>query len=255
MMPATKTAVHLVGCQRSGTDMCIYLLDRNLDVDRFNENHPAAFDKCRVRSHAMIAQLIEKSRASCVVFKPICDSHRVTEILNWHKPSRAVWLYRDYRDVARSTMAMWGDANLRHLRDLITGGGDWGWSQWNRDGYTPDLLQEVGDLVNDELTPQGAAALYWYLRNRSYFTQRLGERDDVTIFRYRDLVTNPVEHFARMCEFIGLTFSDEMAAAVHARSVSKGRDIALDPRITELCEGLLTQLDAEVQRCAAEGQS
>ena len=31
-MPTTKTAVHLVGCQRSGTDMSIYLLDRNLDV-------------------------------------------------------------------------------------------------------------------------------------------------------------------------------------------------------------------------------
>ncbi|MCG3127746.1 MAG: hypothetical protein CHACPFDD_02618 [Phycisphaerae bacterium] len=246
--PAVKTAVHVVGCQRSGTEMTIYLLDRSLDVDRFNENHRAAFHFCLIRDADTVRRLITRSRAPLVVFKPICDSHRVSELLEWHRPSRAVWLYRDYRDVARSAVAKWGDTNRRHLLDLLAGGGDWGWSQWTRGGYTPELLDEVRQHIHERLSANGAAALYWYLRNRTYFSQHLEQHDDVDLYAYRDLVTNPLGEFARMCDFLGLAFSSEMAASVHARSLARGRCIELEAPIEELCESMLARLDAETQR-------
>jgi len=249
--PATKLAAYLLGCQRSGTDMCFHLLDRCLDVDAFNEDVGAAFSKCRIKDAGVIRRIIDVSRARCVVFKPVCDSHRAIEVLSWHQPSRAVWLYRDYRSVANSSVAKWGNSNLRHLQHLMAGRGDWGWSQWNREGYPPEAFDEVRVCVDDGLTPHGAAAVYWYLRNRCYFSQALNQRRDVAIFRYRDLVTEPVERFTRLCHFLGLTFSEEMASTVHAGSLSKGRDIKLDPRIKKICDGMLARLDAEVERPGA----
>ena len=44
-----------------------------------------------------------------------------------------------------------------------------------------------------------------------------------------------------------------MASMVHGRSLSKGRDIKLDPRIEKICDGMLARLDAEAQRCRTEG--
>lgn len=246
--PAVKTAVHVVGCQRSGTEMTIYLLDRSMDVDRFNENHRAAFHFCLIREAEIIRRLVARSRAPFVVFKPICDSHRVGELLAWHRPSRAIWLYRDYRDVARSAVAKWGDTNRRHLLDLVAGGGDWGWSQWTRGGYTAELLDEVRQHIHERLSANGGAALYWYLRNRTYFAQQLERRDDVDLYAYRDLVTHPLEEFARMCAFLGLSFSSEMAESVHARSLARGRSIELEAPIEELCESMLARLDTETAR-------
>jgi hypothetical protein len=252
--PDTKLAAYLVGCQRSGTDMSLDLLDRCMDVDTFNEDRSAAFHRCRIRDDETIRRLIETSRARCVVFKPICDSHRVSALLSLHGPARAVWIYRDFRGVVNSTVVKWGDANRRHLYHLMAGGGDWGWSQWNREGYPPEALDEVRALVDERLTPHGAAALYWYLRNRCYFDQRLYERDDVAIMRYRRLVTEPLEEFARMCRFLDIEFSEEMASSVHARSLGKGRDVDLSPRISALCAGMLSRLDEAEARSRAVAQ-
>ncbi len=253
--PKTKQAVFLVGCQRSGTDMSLYVLDRCMDVDGFNEDHPSAFVRCRLKPSLIIERLVERSGAPHVVFKPVCDSHRVAALLDAHQPSRAVWLYRDYRDVANSSVNRWGDFNLRHLRDLSAGGGSWGWSQWNREWLTEDAMAEVREAVNEGLTPFGAAAIYWYLQNRYYFTQDLSQRGDVGVFRYRDLVTRPREEFGRMCAFLGIGFTEAMATAVHARSVHKGRTIDLDPRIRELCDRMLARLDVEAERFRRHGDT
>lgn len=247
-LPENKSVVFLAGCQRSGTDMSLEVLKRCLDTDAYNEDHPAAFVRCRIRSRSTVLDLIDKSPAPDVLFKPICDSHRLADLLGWHAASRAVWLYRDYRDVANSSVVRWGDFNRLHLQHLLKGAGEWGWSQWNRDAYPDDALAEIADLVDDNLTPHGGAALYWYLANRAYFAQGLDGREDVTIFRYRDLVTKPRETFGRMCAFVAIEFTEPMAAAVHARSLRKGRAVPLDPRIDDLCSALLARMDADVER-------
>ncbi|RME36696.1 MAG: hypothetical protein D6788_11055 [Planctomycetota bacterium] len=242
--PTVKTVAFLVGCQRSGTDMCLEVLGRSMDTDVFNEDDRAAFSRCRLRERALVLRLVERSDAPVIVFKPICDSHRTVELLGWHAPSRAIWLYRDFRDVARSTVAKWGDANLRHLRDLLGGGGEWGWSQWNREGYDAEALAEVAPLVDEKTTPHDAAAMYWYLRNRCYFSQKLDERDDVRLFRYRDLVTRPHETFARMCAFLGLRYDETMARSIHARSLARGKSMALSAGVERLCTTMMDRLDA-----------
>lgn len=247
-MPAKKTIVYVVGCQRSGTDMSVDLLGRSMEVDVFNEDHGAAFAKCRLRSRDTVWQLVVRSTAATIVFKPICDSHRAGELLLWHPRSKGIWVYRDFHAVASSTVVKWGDANLRHLVQLLDGGGDWGWSQWNREGYDAGALNELRPLMTESLTPREAAALYWYLRNLTFFSQQLDQCKDMKVFRYRDLVTKPHETFAKMCAFVGVAYSEQLASSVHARSLLKGTHVNLSGPIETICEQMLCRLDAEASK-------
>jgi len=85
--------------------------------------------------------------------------------------------------------------------------------------------------------------LYWYGRNWWYFHLGLDKRDDVALFRYRRLAADPETSFASVCAFIGLSFSRDMVVRVHSRSVARGRELALDPGIVDLCQNMLDRLD------------
>lgn len=54
-------AAFIVGCQRSGTDMALWTLDRSLDVDRFDENNRTAFRGCRIKEREVRERLIARS--------------------------------------------------------------------------------------------------------------------------------------------------------------------------------------------------
>jgi len=243
----------VVGCQRSGTDMVLWTLDRSLDVDRFDEDSRVAFADCRIRSPKTRGRLLQGSDAQCVIFKPVCDSHRTDELLGQHPGGRAIWVYRDYRDVAHSAVQRWGEMNLRFVRELAAGGGDWGRRQWNRELMSPARLRAVQELVADDLTPHGAAAIYWYLVNDTFFEQQLDRRGEVTIARYEDLVTAPRDEFRRLCRFLEIGYDDGMVHDIFARSARRRSGLPISPKIAEHCEALLARLDQALEEKKRDG--
>jgi len=250
--PSTKTTAFIFGCQRSGTNMTLYTLNRSLDVDSFEESDPRAFTLSRILGKDVRDRLIAQSSARCVIFKPICDSHRVLELLAEHPGSRGIWIYRYYKDVANSAMEYWGDQTRLFIEDLLEGGGDWGRSQWNREKVTDECLAELREACIDGLTPHGACALFWYMRNRTFFDQDLEHTPDVLITRYEDVVTKPEEEFGRMCEFLGVGFDPQAVSKVFKSSVGKRKFPPVGERVEALCEAMWERLNA-VRDAVADG--
>jgi len=82
-----------------------------------------------MRSDDVLRETVARSRHAFVLVKPLCDSHRIDELLDLPglAPGRAVWVFRDVDDRARSEVSKFGDSNLLALRRIADGtsGTDW----------------------------------------------------------------------------------------------------------------------------------
>ncbi|MBU0719288.1 MAG: sulfotransferase, partial [Planctomycetes bacterium] len=243
-VPSESRVAFVFGCQRSGTNMTLRVLARSMDVDYVEESDARAFVKCRIVDTATCCALVDRSTARCVIFKPICDSHRALELYGQYANSRGIWIYRDYRDVANSAVEYWGDQSLSYMRDLFEGGGDWGFAQWNREGVSEECLSVMREAAGSQLTVHEAAALFWYMRNRTFFEQQLDQNPRTLLTRYEDVVTEPAREFERMCTFLDLRYSSEMVSGVFSHSLRKRSFPDSNERVTKLCDDMLARLNA-----------
>ena len=236
--------VYLVGLQRSGTNMLVRGLDEAPEVETRNENDQAVFRRFRLRGDDVLLAAIGRSRHSVVLVKPICDSHRVDELLALPTavPGRALWMWRDVDDRARSEVAKFGDANLRALRSIADGTIGAGWQGQRLD---PAMTELIASFDYDAMDPHTAAALFWYVRNDLYFRLGLDRRDDVLLIAYQDMVEDPESAARRVCAFLDLPYRPEFAADV-AAGPSRDR-LPIDPLVRSLCDDLTARLEqAEV---------
>jgi hypothetical protein len=241
------SAGFVVGCQRSGTDMVLWTLDRAMNVDRFDEDHPVAFADSRLASLRVRARLVRRSKAEIVLFKPVCDSHRVTTLLDEHPQSRAAWIYRDYRDVANSAVERWGDMNRRFIIDLARNKGAWGRRQWNRELVVDDArAAALAELAPRDINAHTASAIFWWLVNETYFDQRLDANERVVLASYEDLVTNPAQEFERLSRFFGAAYDDGMVADISRASLRRESREPIAEPVAEACESLLARLKASL---------
>ncbi len=238
-----KNVAFILGCQRSGTNMTLRTLDKSLDVDKFEESDPRAFVHSRILGKDVRDSLIADSDAKCVIFKPICDSHRALELMAEHSGSKAVWIYRNYQDVANSAVAYWGNQTQVFIEDLLAGGGEWGLGEWNREKVTQECLAVIREACSTGLCPHGACAIFWYMRNRTFFEQDLEHNPDTIITRYEDVVRNPREEFERLCRFLGVGFHPRMVSKVFASSVRKRSFPEIARPIKTLNESMAERLD------------
>jgi hypothetical protein len=238
--PGTARPGDLVGLQRSGTNMLVRGLDEAPEVETRNENDQSVFRRFRLRGDDVLLAAVGRSRHAVVLVKPICDSHRVDELLALPTavPGRALWMWRDVDDRARSEVAKFGDANLRALRSIADGTIGAGW-QGQRLG--PAMTELIGSFDYDAMDPHTAAALFWYVRNDLYFQLGLDRRDDVLLIAYQDMVEDPESAARRVCAFLDLPYRPEFAADV-AAGPSRER-LTIDPLVRTLCDDLTARLE------------
>jgi hypothetical protein len=174
-----------------------------------------------------------------VLVKPLCESHRVDELLALptRMPGRALWMWRDPDDRARSEVAKFGDANLRALRAIADGTIGDGWQGGRLDDATRAL---VASFDYDRMDPHTAAALFWWVRNDLYFRLGLDRRDDVLLVSYQAMVSDPEAAARRLCAFLDLPYRPEFAADVAGRP-APGR-LPIDTRVRALCDDLTARL-------------
>ncbi|MFH1417948.1 MAG: sulfotransferase domain-containing protein [Planctomycetota bacterium] len=238
-----KTPAFIFGCQRSGTNMTLRVLNRLLDVDTFEEVDPRAFKHARILGRDIQDKLIAESTAKCVVFKPICDSHRALELLSGRPNAKAIWVYRRYQDVANSAVYYWGDQTRTWIEDLLEGGGDWGVSQWNRENVTDECLAEIREACSEGLSVHGACGLFWYMRNRTFFEQKLEANPHTILADYEAMVTDPQKEFARLSGFLDVAFHPSIVEKVFSSSIRKHEPPPMSERIHDLCRGMQERLD------------
>jgi hypothetical protein len=249
--PGEATAVLLVGLQRSGTNMVVRGLERAPEFEVYNENHPAAFNRFRLRPLADVRRLVEASRHPYVLLKPLCDSHRTVELLDalgTASAPRAMWVYRSAEGRARSAVAKFGDHNLQLLRELAAGRGR---DRWQAQGLSQDSLDLLGRLDWSTVDAVSAAALFWYLRNRLYFDLGLAERDDVLLVSYDAMVADPPAEMRRVCSFLGFPYHPRLVAGIGARPPTTAPSVAVQPQVAACCAELTALLEATRRSQAA----
>lgn len=242
----TAMPVYVVGLQRSGTNMLTRGLDRAPEFEVHSENDRAAFDRFLLRSDQTVARIIARSRHRFVLFKPLCNSHRVDQLLDGvpsRTPGRAIWVYRDVDGRARSALSKFGRNNLLVLADIAAGRGA---GMWQAQRVPAASMAEISSFDYRSMTPETAAALFWWVRNSLYFELGLDRRADVMLASYEDLLTDPRAGMQAICSFLGFPYRPELVAHIAPRTATRAR-LDLDPRVRQLCEQLQERMDTALR--------
>lgn len=235
--------VFVVGVQRSGTNMLVRGLEHAPEFEVRNENDNDAFDRFLLRPDPVIERLVEESGHRYVLFKPLCDSHRIAQILDeLGTPShgRAIWAYRDVTGRVRSAVQKFGAANLEALRRIAAGEGE---AMWQAGGLGPERLALIRGFDLDQMSPESAAALFWFLRNSLFFDLGLDRRPDIILASYGGMVGEPERAMRALCSALAFPYRPELIAHVDSRSRRAAPPLDLDPKIASLCGDLETRLD------------
>lgn len=243
VQPGEAVPVYVVGLQRSGTNMLLRGLDEAPEMEVRGENDRAAFERFRLRSDAVVQDLVVASRHQAVLFKPICDSHRVAELLDLPRPrpGRALWVYRDVEGRARSEVSKFGRANLMALQAIADGRGA---DIWQGQALTPDTTALIRSLDPHEMGEHTAAALFWVVRNELYFQLGLDAREDVLLVSYDAFAAAPQTEMRRICTFLGFSYRPELCEHVNQRATHGTGSLVIDPRVRALATAMEQQLEA-----------
>jgi Sulfotransferase family len=242
------TPVYLVGLQRSGTNMLARGLDIAPEFEVHNENDRAVFDHFLLREDAVVRRVVEASSHDYVLFKPLCDSHRVDHLLDSlgiASPGRAIWAYRDVDGRARSAVSKFGRNNLLVLRDIAAGKGA---GMWQAQRLSQSTLDEISSYDYSTMTAETAASLFWWVRNGLYFEIGLDRRDDVLLASYQDMLAAPVTAMQAICRFLVLAYRPALVEHISPRGPGNARRLEIDPRVRALCDHLEDRLDEALRR-------
>ncbi|MDP9341273.1 MAG: sulfotransferase [Actinomycetota bacterium] len=235
--------VFVLGCQRSGTNMLLAVLEASPETWTYNEDNPRAFRRFRLRDLERISWLTERARCRSVAFKALCDSQHADRLLERFPQGRVVWLLRDCAPVADSAVRKWGDGQLRLVRRIA---GDAPFDHWLAERVPEPRRELVRELVARDLSLHSAAALKWYLRNELYFDRELDRVPDrAMLVRYEDVVADPEARFAEVFRFAGLGFDPAFVREVSGDR--RGPEPDIDPEVRELCDDLAARLDRVLQ--------
>ncbi len=241
-----STAVFVVGLQRSGTNMLLRGLERSAAVEVHNENDKRVFELFRLREDSVVRAAIMRSHHTHVLFKPLCDSHRVAPLLGLAPAGQAfaVWAYRDVDGRTRSSLAKFGSHNLDVLRAIRAGTAG---SMWQAQGLDDEARAVIAATDLDRLDPQSAASLFWWVRNRLFFTQGLDRDARVLLASYDAFVAAPETTMQAICARIGVAYSPALVAHVEVRGQGDRTALDIDPRIRSLCDELAARLESHRQ--------
>ena len=258
LLRKNTTPIFILGCQRSGTTMFQSMFARSRHVEEFDEgNRRAMTEGWRLRDDSVITDLIRRSRKKIVLFKPLNDSQFADRYLDNFPGSRIIWMFRNPFDTVNSAVTKWGAGQLDMMTWIAASIREAGSRQEAmrvleaRPGYAI-YAERMADNVCDKLlewterplSEHAGAAILWYLRNRIFFDLDLSSKDRAMLMSYEDLVQGKEIQIRRICEFIGIRYSNKYAADVRTSSVGKSPKPPLPDAIEEAVVSLQGQLES-----------
>ena len=243
--PGDKTVLLILGCQRSGTTLMQHILQRDMRSKVYGEFSKLSSEdrEFRIRLNPLdsVRKAIEADRAGLIVLKPLVESQNAGKLLDALDNAKVLWMYRDYRDTAVSSINEFGrNAGLNNLKGTI----DNREGNWRNEGLSDELRAIVSENFSPEMDPHDAAALFWFVRNSWLFELNLDTNARVMLCRYEDLVAEPVAAVKKLYDFIGRKFPGErILPPIHQKSTGQGGDLRISENIERLCGDLLGRLD------------
>ena len=238
-----KTVLLIVGCQRSGTTLAHHLFRLDRDAVTYDEYSPLSRRDpagLRLDPRDEVVGRVMRDRAPLVVLKPLVESQDLAELLGWFPRSRALWMYRDFREVAGSNVHHFGPEQ-GHV-DLAPVVAD-DRSDWRADRLAPADRAAVLDLYRPDSDPLDVAALFWYARNSLFFSGDYERRTDIALCRYDEMVSRPARTVSAIYEFMGRAYPGDGIVADVIPGGGRGRTVEVSGPVATLCDGLLTRLD------------
>jgi hypothetical protein len=112
---------------------------------------------------------------------------------------------------------------------------------WQAQGISRENMELIRSFEYQSMSPQSAAAVFWYIRNALFFGQQLDHRSDAIPIAYEKLVENPREILQAICSCLNRTYLKKAPADVYAQSARK-KPPNIDDRVTRLCEPMYDRL-------------
>jgi hypothetical protein len=241
-----KTALLILGCQRSGTTLVQNIFQRDMRSKVYGEFSKLSSGdrKHRIRLNPLdsVREAIEGDRADLIVLKPLVESQNAGKLLDALENAKVLWMYRDYRDTAISNINTFGrKAGVNDLASIIENrDGD-----WRAEGLGTALREIVSAHFSPDMDPHDAAALFWFVRNSWFFELGLETNARVMICSYEDLVAAPAATVKKLYDFIGHNFpGEQILPPIHQESAGQGSGLELSEDIERLCKDLLERLAA-----------
>ena len=238
-----KRILLIFGCQRSGTSLLARIFNNDIRaLTRLSEDNcltGTAESRLRMRPLTEVNGMIRCFRFPFVIVKPLVESQNAIRILNALPRSKAIWMFRSYKDVVNSNLKRFQRQviNLRAIDERQP-------NNWRSEGLSATTHAVVAKYFRDDMSRADAAALFWYTRNVLFYELHLDEHDDVMMCRYENLVSDPHRTMRSIYKFVDLSFPGrDIAREVDGRSLLLGQRVVLNPEIEELCDGLQSRLE------------
>jgi hypothetical protein len=213
------------------------------EFEIYNENSQAAFHRFQLRPDPVIRRLVESSRHSYILFKPLCDSHRVGHLLDLlapAQPGKAIWMYRSVDGRVRSALGHFGQHNREVLTEIAAGER----GSWQAQGLSQESLELISRFDYDQITATSAAALFWYVRNSMYFELGLYGRRDVSLVSYDAMIRDPEESMRALCSFLSFPYAPSLIAHIRRGTPREHEPLKIDPIVRQHCDTLQERLDS-----------
>ncbi len=237
--------IFVLGMQRSGTTMLMYAFHRHPQTLVFDEHRSnRVYKDHRLRSFDIVQSFIDKAKFPAVCFKPICDSHLVKVMNDAFPNAHFIWAYRDYKDVANSSMRKF-DTPTRAVRLVCTGQPGGGWFA---EGVSPSVAAGLRGTYRADLTDFDLACLSWWARNQIIVESGLINEANVTLVQYEALVSQPEIVLKWLFDRLGLDFWERVASKITPKSIGRHPAPEMDNGVRQLCSTGLTTLDNCFQR-------
>lgn len=219
-------------------------LNKLWQIQLYNETDPKAFQEWRLRDFNTIEKLVEKSYAPVVLFKPINDTYRMTELLSRFNSSKIIFQFRHYNDVTNSIIRGPFGSRKQLVKEWI----DTDFSEFSR--YPPhrNTKELIRSLYKDSLNDESGSVLYWLLQNRFLLDQNLLQEARVILVQYEHLVKNTENTLNQIYDFINITNTKRDLAGVRSTSINKNQVPDIEPEILSECESLWNILTKTVSR-------
>jgi hypothetical protein len=250
-------ALFILGSQRSGTTLLVDTLDRDWRVKTFGEfsgvNRSAAGRRpwsvrsesrysIRMKALDEVAAKLERCPYPLVVLKPLVESQKAPAILRMSDRAVCAWVFRHYRDVARSNVKLFTPEVTRfNLEPMVREKSD----NWRGELVPEDVRDLIARHYSPDMNPFDGGALFWFARNRLFFDLELASEERVMPLKYEDLVTDPERSLRRLYRHAGIVFPGRgIAEGIHPSSIGLGRELELSAEIERACEQLWSELNA-----------
>ena len=206
------------------------------EISSINENAPR---QIRLKSLTEVKSVFRKLREPLIVCKPLVESHRTCELLEYFDGSQALWAYRDYRDVINSNVNAF-HSQIESCRIIAEGVPD----NWRSEVVPERALRLVQSYYHDSMSRHDAAALMWYARNCLYFEQGLQAVPAVRLWNYDEFVKNPVNIAHDIYTWLKMSPPKPSAMRfVNPKSIGLGKNVSLSNEIEVACHALLDNLN------------